>query len=155
MSEYVWVISSGSYSDYRVLCVVEGTKADAERLLVKIRGEQDIWTSSEASVERLPVVSADIEPVEVLDMRVNVWDDGTTTDERSNVRREWSFDLLYECGAVSWRWVRAPVHNGKGGRLEVMGTDHEAVRRVFSDRRARLLAEDAFRLRHEAKGNRP
>ena len=39
-----------------------------------------------------------------------------------------------------------------GNQLVVTGTDLEAVRRVFSDRRAQLLAEDAFRLKREAKG---
>jgi hypothetical protein len=53
---------------------------------------------------------------------------------------------------VTWRWVRAPVHDGKGGRLEVYGTDEQRVRQTFSDRKAQLLTEDAFRMRREAKG---
>lgn len=151
----IWAISSGSYSDYRVLCVVDGTKADAEELAQRMRGmSDDIWTGSDVSVEALAFVRPDVQPVEILHMRVTVWDNGTTSEERTDVRREWPFDPLYESGLLSWRWVRAPIHKGKGGRLEVMGTDHERVRRVFSDRRAQLMAEDAFRLSHERKGRR-
>lgn len=107
-----------------------------------------------AEVESLPYFDRSPERIEVHERQENVWDDGTTSDLSVRVKVEWEHDMLYpeRIAPVLWRWVRAPMHKGKGGRLEVYGTDPERVARVFSDRRAHLLAEDTFRMKREAKG---
>lgn len=147
----VYVISKGDYSDYSVLCACP-TKKDADVIAKRMNEDDDVW-GGPVRVERLPVHTADVEKVAILRMRVNIWDDGTTTLESASVSHEWPFDTVFDDPMpMKWRWVRAPVHGGRGGRLEVSGTDHERVRRVFSDRRAMLLTDDAMRAKREMRG---
>lgn len=145
-ADKIWAVSSGSYSDYRVLACV-ATEADAVKLATRIN-ETGSWCR-DAFVESFPLVAPDIPQVQFLTMSCNVMDDGSCVTQPEHIIVEWPFDGDYP--AVKWRWVR--THN-KGGRLDASGTDHGRVRRVFSDRRAQLLAEDAFRMRREAKGQR-
>lgn len=145
----VYGVTSGSYSDYRVLCICP-TKQDAEAVAAKIRGQEGHY--NDANVEAFYEANALTVPTFVLSISCNVWDDGTVTPimERTDVCYPWDYN--YRIVPVSWRWVRAPMHKNIGGRLEVSGTNATKVRRVYSDRKAQLLAEDAFRLRKEAKG---
>jgi hypothetical protein len=159
MDGTVWTVERGAYSDHRVMCACE-TKAQAAGLVAAYNAEEDTYQT--AFVGELPVV-AEVERITTYGMQLDIWDDGTVsrpyqreraTTPLETTRTELSFDMLhpYRAKPVTWRWVRAPVHRGKGGRLEVFGTDLERVRRVYSDRRAQLLAEDAFRQRREVKG---
>lgn len=148
----VYAVSSGSYSDYRVLCVCP-TKKDAETLALRIRRDEESW-SRDADVEEMYLVKGDIEQVRTLHFSENLWDDGSASDAREWVSTDWPFDGYSDTPEVAWRWVRAPIHHGAGGRLEAWGTDHEAVRRVFSDRRAQVRAEDALRIKREARGRK-
>lgn len=146
-----WVVSAGDYSDYKVMCICDSKKR-AETVAMLYNADRE--TYSTARVEQLPFVNAD--PVQVTSylIRENIWDDGTTSEKRQTARKQWPFDALYPEDLVpsAWRWVRAPIHNGKGGRLEVRGVDLSRVRRTFSDKRAQLKAEDAFRMKREATG---
>jgi hypothetical protein len=150
-AETVHVISSGSYSDYRVHAVVKGSKADAERLAERANGIKDTY-HDDYEIETLPVVTPDVERVSILHIQEQIWDDGTTTDRHEQTSVEWPFDTLYDLSEMTWRWVRAPMHKNRGGRLEVRGTDHERVRKVFSDRRAALMVDDALRAVRERQG---
>lgn len=149
MSEVIWVVSTGEYSDYRVMCACP-TKADANAVMKKYNESGDNW--SDARVEQLPVVEASVEQIDVLTMEITIQDDDSLRDRGQRIRTEWPFDSLYPHSPVTWRWVRAPIHRGQAGRLEVSGTDHTRVRRVFSDKQAELLASPGLRLRREAKG---
>lgn len=144
----MWAVSSGSYSDYRVLCVC-ATKKDAERIIARAADE----FADEMRVEQKILADDTTAPEEILNLTVNLWDDGTEGGHREWVRAQWPWDYGY-APPVKWRWVRAPIHDNKGGRLEVSGSDHERVRRVFSDRRAQIKAEDALRLKPETGGPR-
>lgn len=150
--ESVWIISSGEYSDYSVLAVVKGGKKAAKSLAARANAHGSTYT--EYRVEELPVVDADVERVEILTLTAEIRDAGPSVKEERDpyYRVEWPFDALYGAPSVSWRWVRAPIHQGRGGRLEVHGVDHERVRKVYSERKAMLLADDAFRAKQEAKG---
>lgn len=150
-AETVYVISSGSYSDYRVHAVVKGGVKDAQRLVDRANGIRDSY-HDDYTVESLPVVTADVERVSILSLQENIWDDGTTTELHERTSVEWPFDTMYDLADLSWRWVRAPMHKNRGGRLEVRGTDHERVRKVFSDRRAALMTDDALRAIGERSG---
>lgn len=145
----MWTVESGEYSDHRVLCVCR-TKKLAQELVDALNGDSSRWGN--AFIGSLPVATG-VNYVTTYTQACEVWDDGTTTQTTESIRTELDIDMLWPERAkpVGWRWVRAPIHNGKGGRLEVFGTDLEAVRRTFSDRRAQLIAEDAFRSRREAK----
>lgn len=144
MSREVWAVESGSYSDYRVHAVFPD-KATAKAAAALGNGYH---------VTALPELTmADLTLVIVLRMSINIWDNGTETQEQQNVRTEIPFDMLYpeDAKPAHWRWVRAPVHQNKGGRLKVSGTDHERVRKLHTELRARLHAEDAFRMKKEAR----
>lgn len=145
----MWTVESGEYSDHRVLCVCR-TKKQAQEIADALNANKSGYY--DAYVGTLPIATG-VNYVTTYTMQCNVWDDGTTTETSESVRTELDIDMLWpeRERPVGWRWVRAPIHNGRGGRLEVFGTDHEAVRRTFSDRRAQLIAEDAFRKRREAK----
>jgi len=154
-TDVVWVVSRGEYSDYRVLCAVKGGKADAETLAARANAAagHDLYGDG-YTVEVLAVVAPDVQKVELLTLQAEIHDDGRVKDLDPRYRVEWPFDPLYDTPRLRWRWVRAPMYRDKGGRLEVWGTDHERVRRVFSDRRAMLMVDDAMRAQVEAEGAR-
>ena len=146
MSKHMWAVSKGSYSDYRVLCVCPDKKT-AKKIAADVNGCSS-W--GEAFVEQLPLLS-ESRNVTTFDLQCEIWDDGTTSETRYGERAEHEADMLHpeRDTPVMKRWVRAPVHDNQGGRLEVHGTDEERVRRVFSDTRAELLATPSLRMRKE------
>lgn len=78
----------------------------------------------------------------------NLWDNGKESETKTSMRTVWPFaDYAGIPSAVSWRWVRAPVHNNAGGRLTVEGIDHERVRKVFSERRAEIIGDETNQMR--------
>lgn len=145
----VLVISSGSYSDYRVHAVVDGTREEAEALAARAQRHQGY---GDYEIETLPVVKPDVQRVSILLLTATVWDNDLVTDQRERTETTWPFDSPWDVRDVSWRWVRAPIHQNKGGRLDVHGTDHERVRKVFSDRLAMLRTDDAMRAVGEMTG---
>ena len=150
-ADKMYAVTSGAYSDYRVLCLCM-SKSDAEVIAAKYRS--DPQTYGGADVASFPIVDASVEQIATHKMTCEVWDDGTTSPTREGRMTEWPFDTLNGLHPVKWRWVRAPVHQGIGGRLDVWGTDLERVRRVFSDRRAMLIADSDLRAKRERTGDR-
>ena len=142
----VWLVSSGSYSDYRVHCAAP-SKRGAREIVAALNGA-DEWTKY--FVEQVPVIEK-AERITVYGIEAIIEDAGTVREESVRDRDEWNIDPLYpqRLRPVTVRWVRAPIYNGKGGRLEVFGTDLERVRRVFSDTRAQLIADPGLRARKE------
>lgn len=142
----VWLVSSGSYSDYRVHCAAPSKKA-AQGIVDALNGD-DEWIKY--FVERVPVVDK-AEKVTVYGIKAVITDDGTVREESVRDRDEWNVDPLYQqrLRPVTVRWVRAPIYHGRAGRLEVYGTDEERVRKTYSDMRAQLLADPALRSRRE------
>lgn len=148
----MWVISSGSYSDYRVQAVCD-SKETAETIVARANADRSGGYRSEYEVEELVYMDdPKVQKVETLRLSVTIWDDGTETQDTQAYDVEWPFDSLYGLTECEWRWVRAPVHDGKGGRLDIRGTDHERVRKVFGERRALIHSDDAFRSKREIKG---
>ena len=144
----VWLIESGSYSDYTVHAACPD-KATAERVAAELNAANvDSW--DDYNVTEVPLVT-DVVIITTHQLSAEVWDNGTTSATRESSRTEWEGNLLYpqHRAPVGKRWVRAPIHDGKGGRLEVFGTDLERVRRVFSDTRAQLIADPGLRARKE------
>ena len=152
--QVMYAVTSGSDSDYTVLCVC-ASKEDAEAVAVKVRGARETWRS-DAEVTSFPLVSADVEQITSLRLSAEVWDNGTTSKTRESTYTEWPFDTLYHGSnwRVHWRWCRPPVAKGKGGRIDVQGTDHALVRKVFSEKRAQLIAGDGLRASNEKQGGR-
>ena len=143
----VWLVSSGSYSDYRVHCAAPSKKA--AQGIVAALNEDDEWTEYFA-LEKVPVLEK-AERVTVYGLEVVIADDGTVREESVRDRDEWNVDPLYpeRLRPVTVRWVRAPIYNGQAGRLEVYGTDRERVGKTFSDMKAQLVADPALRKRRE------
>ena len=145
MSDRVWVVSSGSYSDYRVHCAAPSKKA-AQAIVVALNGDE----TCNYFIEQVPVIDK-AERVTIYGVEAIVTDDGTVREESVRDRDEWNVDPLYpqRLRPVTVRWVRAPIYNGQAGRLEVYGLDRERVGKTFSDMKAQLVADPALRKRRE------
>jgi hypothetical protein len=131
----MWVVVSGHYSDKSVHCVCD-TQERAELIAATPMGDGlDAYRAE-------PLLFMDRDPALVLiySQSGEVRDDGTTSEARTSLRSSWDFDEFFPRahaqGLVEWR--RGPVHDGRGGRLEVHGTDLEGVRATFSDLVAQL-----------------
>ena len=145
MSDRVWLVSSGSYSDYRVHCAAPGKMA-AQGIVVALNGDE----TYNYFIEQVPVIDK-AEKVTIYGVEAIVTDDGTVREESARDRDEWNVDPLYpqRLCPVTVRWVRAPIYNGQAGRLEVYGLDEERVRKTYSDMRAELIADPGLRKRRE------
>ena len=140
----VWLVSSGSYSDYRVHCAAP-SKAAAQGIVTALNGD-DEWT--EYFAEQVPVIEK-AERVTIYGLEAIIEDSGTVREESVRDRDEWNVSPLYpeHLRPVTIRWVRAPRYHDQDGRLEVYGTDRERVRKTFSDVKAQLIADPALRKR--------
>ena len=136
----VWVVSSGSYSDYRVHCAAP-SKQSAKAIVAALNGDYFI--------EQVPVIDK-AEKVTIYGLEAIITDDGTVREESVRDRDEWNVNPLYpeRLRPVTVRWVRALIYH-QAGRLEVYGLDEERVRKTYSDMRAQLLADPALRKRRE------
>lgn len=141
----VWVVSSGSYSDYRVHCAAPSERA-AKEIAAAMNADH---ARGDYMVESLPVIDR-AERVTIYGNEAVITDDATVTDEGARNRKEWNVNPLYpeRLCPVTVRWVRAPIYH-QAGRLEVYGTDRDRVRKTFSDMKAQLLADPALRSRRE------
>lgn len=136
-----WAATSGSYSDYRI-CAVFATKRQAEAAVAAAQMAEDAWPNPDSVVEFF-FYSEGAEPrlLTVYNRQVTIWDDGTFEEHDLRIRTEWEYDQLFDRGSdrrPSVRFVRAPMHNNKGGRLEVRGIDEQAVAQAYSDNLARI-----------------
>lgn len=157
----IFIISSGSYSDYQVHMVAE-TREEAERIVEKIQtGNHD-----EYEIEERPFVTADDVAVRVkYIVSGDVYDDGTTSSEP-----------LFETAHCKWvlasegfRTKAEPVTRAefnpapryqfepggerrRFGRIWVSGYDREAVLKAASDKlgQARVEVIDAAEAREAA-----
>ena len=148
MTEQVWIVSSGSYSDYWVHCAAPSKRA-AKEIAAALNADQE---RGGFMVESLPVIDR-AERITVYGFEAVITNDATVREESVRDREEWNVNPLYpqRLRPVTVRWVRAPIYNGKAGRLEVYGLDQELVRETFSDMKAQLLADPALRKRRELK----
>ncbi len=142
----MFAVSSGSYSDYQVLCVCP-TKADAEAVAALVNEHIQF---EHAEVESLPLITGDMEWPCRLTMQVRIREDATT-DAKPDQHEKWP--PWNELPSVEWAWDRE-FKAVPAGWLTVTGKDHERVRKVFSDRRAELIAVESLRLRAGARGGR-
>ena len=140
-----WLVSSGSYSDYRVRCAAPSKKA-AKAIVDALNGDE----TYKYFIEQVPVIDK-AEKVTIYGVEAIVTDNGTVREESVRDRDEWNVDPLYpqRLRPVTVRWVRAPIYHGRAGRLEVYGLDEERVRKTYSDMRAELIADPGLRKRRE------
>ena len=142
----VWLVTSGSYSDYSVHCAAPSE--EAAQGIVAALNTPGKW--ARYFVEQVPVIEK-AERITVYGIEAVIADDGTVREESVRDREEWNVDPLHpeRLRPVTVRWVRAPAYRGRAGRLEVYGTDRERVRKTFSDMKAQLLVDPKLRSRRE------
>jgi len=148
MTDRVWIVSSGTYSDYRVHCAAPSKQAAYD--IVDALNASDKW--AEYFVEQVPVFEK-AERFTVYGLEAVILDDGTVKAEAVFDREEWNVNPLHpeRLQPVTVRWVRAPVYKDRAGRLEVYGLDQGLVRKTFSDMKARLVADPELRESREFK----
>lgn len=129
----IYVVTDGAYSDYQILEVFE-SKEHAEAFAAEGQKESRL---NHRTVEDYVMWPADRPLIEVLRMTCSVDNSGRVVNdyEHSEVVR----GPFSEARPVS-------VHESydrdyERVRLIVSGTDHERVRKVYSERKARLKAE--------------
>ena len=149
MTKMVYGIASGQYSDYSVHCIVE-TEDEARKLVEKLNRTKDRYQGL-YEIQELPMVDSTVERQSVLYLNEILMDSGKQADRHESTRLEWPWEG-YDFGRAVWRWIRAPFLDDKGGRLELHGTDHDLVRKIFEEKRAALIMDDAYRAQHEMRG---
>jgi hypothetical protein len=134
----VWGITTGEYSDYRVQALF--ATEDAAKRAAALRDDH-------ADISAFNFYSADdSEPklVQVYYHNVELWDDGTQGSDRAHSDTHWEYDG-YESRFMDKRpyvrFVRAPMHHDKGGRLEVYGINEKACLKTVSDYIAQWKAQ--------------
>jgi len=136
----IWVVSSGSYSDYSVLAAF-ASKSLAEKA-AKMRTDE--FNYRDYRVESLQSFDRDPAVITTFKITTTIWDNGESGHScagESEVRRylksertEPEFDMLYRrAQRPDVRFVRAPVYKNKGGRLDVRCEDEQACWQAFSD----------------------
>lgn len=137
----VWAITTGAYSDYSVRALFSSKRAAKQAAEANNKDEDGWHRDTEIEVFYL----YDEVPVKVTEFfyQVEIWDDGRVTNERNHATTCLPWNHLWGLPKArpDVRYVRAPMYRDKGGRLEVRGTDEQAVKQAFSDNKARLLAE--------------
>lgn len=133
----VHLVSRGAYDDYAPVLACPTAK-DATSIADRLN-RYERSTGDGYFTEELPVLTArDLAQVDVYVRSVDVFDDGRTRNQPVRVDETWTFDVrAVDC---AWRWVRPPAMEGRGGRLDVWGTDQRAVAWALKDVLARLQA---------------
>lgn len=149
----MWCVSSGEYSDYRILCVAEDRQV-AERVTEKLRTDPGSW-DRDARVEEIAFADEHTAPETTLRIQQVIPDDGSCGEAHESIEELWPWETHRGAGAeCRWRWIRAPVYGGRAGRLEVWGSDLERVRKVFTEKKAALMADPSRSMQIEMKGGR-
>lgn len=127
--KHMWAVSTGVYSDYRV-CAVFEKQDDAENWAQAI--------GDEARVEQIMHVPAGVRPFKqtVYGQSANLWDNGEVVLQDVWSHTDYPIDSLF--GEVPTRpkvrYVRAPIHRNKGGRVDIAGPTAASVAKVMNER---------------------
>lgn len=132
----IFTVESGSYSDHAVLAVFDDeatAKAWRDALVTEDEGwHRDAW------VGNIQLIPAGMKPFKVTtwQQHVELWDNGETETKGPWSRTEYPISMLSgePPKRPKVRYVRAPMHNDKGGRLEVVGSTEKSVVKVVSER---------------------
>ena len=128
MSGTVWMVTSGEYSDYSVSCVC-ATKADAEEVADRLNRSEVRHAYMRYRVEDVPLVTPG-------DVRVHI---ALHVIFRDGETHEWTLTHT-EFGDEGSRPESFAYELGES-HVHVWGTDHGRVRKVFSERVARMIAD--------------
>lgn len=147
MTDTVYLITQGSYSDYHVIAAA-ASREEAERVAERIRAAQPN-SYDQPEVEEYPMVTAD---------DIHLWSSvflmalidrhGELLDEREHTSRGWDFEPYERKLEVNY-WPPVIVRGQRRqGKLYVTGPadDEERVRKVYSEKLAELRTDEALRL---------
>jgi len=133
----VWVLTVGSYSDYHIVGVCSSKEA-AEALAAPTKGSYD-------EVEVAEWVLDDLVPRLTVGVDIYRTADGLFSDwtERVGVTTRGQFQASTQASTqASIRWAGTPLTNqGEMIAVSVDGSDFDRVRKVASERKARVVAE--------------
>jgi len=150
-SKKVYGISTGKYSDYSVLCICP-SKKEAKKLVNTLNSDPES-SHHDCRIEEFVVCDSAVKKNNnILTLSVELMDDGTERRSTSNALTKYPFDWNGDPGPCRWRWVRAPMYHNKGGRLEVYGTNHTRIRKVFTEKRAMIKADKSISMQTEIEG---
>jgi hypothetical protein len=149
MTEQLWTISRGSYSDYAVVAVVRGQE-EANQIAARMNkvegmepGDYDAFF-----VESINLIAPeDVRACEFLQLQCDIdMETGEVVKENPPYSRvECRWDDPEEDLKV-WATFAPLRHGGEGrGRLDVTGWDPERVRKVYGDHKAALMSDPAVR----------
>jgi hypothetical protein len=133
-----WMVSTGEYSDYSVLCVC-ATEEAAKRAVAAYTGADDRW--GDARIESILLFEDTDTPQRIAThcAEVVLWDDGRVGQERRRTFADWNFALAMIENPPSRpevEYVRAPILHGLGGYLRIRGADEMSVAKVLTERLA-------------------
>lgn len=127
--------------DEAVIGVVEGDEKEAEILAARVQATDP---NTDYRIEALPTIPLDVRRVEVLTLAAEILDDGTNEEHRPSFHVAWPWETSVD--TTRMRWVRPPAYSGRGGRLTVIGVDHDEVRSMYRHEKRRLLHDANARL---------
>ena len=142
VGDTVYGVSSGSYSDYRVLFMCSSKKV-AERAAHALQHEKDGW-NRDAEVQGFDQYDTPPKRVKVYTMQALIRDGkvlggyGRTPEPVLHEGVEWEWDTVAG-KRPSVRVYSAPV-TGYAKNITVMGTSRTAVLKAYSDRIVQMLA---------------
>lgn len=108
-----------------------------------LRADEDGW-HRDARVEELPLVDTLPEKQHYVYLNQDLWNNGS--EGQCRIHEEDKYPIDYDGPSPvrpSVRFVRAPVHKGAGGRLEIRGRDKQDVLKVYSEQLAMWRAQPA------------
>lgn len=140
MLKTIYAISTGEYSDYTVRGLFEDRDTAELWLKEMLNGVEDEkqYRYYSPRIEEFILISSDTKPFKVTkySQSVTLWDDGRT--DYGPVQVDTDYPIMMWNGPPSLRpsvrYVRAPVHSDKGGRLEVVANNLEALVKVINEK---------------------
>lgn len=130
----VYIVTHGCYSDYSV-ALVTLSKTHAQRVadeMSKPKSPDDYVETH--NVEEVAFLETGEMPTLVTQhFRFAELTEGAVGREWSHCNTAWSHNIL-PTKRPRVHFVKAPMHGGKGGRLEVVGTDVGHVEKAYHDR---------------------
>ena len=137
-----WLLSQGSYSDYSVYAVV-ASKEEAQRIMDAEKAiSGDTWSQWNKPEER-PLLTDAGSPEDVL----SIFAYHKNPESMESHRTQWSWDQYHKTPPVEGWHITADdcarhKHRklGLGAIASAAGTDHQAVRKAFSEHKTQAIA---------------
>jgi hypothetical protein len=128
------MITSGSYSDYRVhaVCSDRNTAKQWAEAATKFELDRNEHTNPYCIEEVQEIETGSTpEPVTTCTIHADLLDSGYVSNYREFSRQKFFEEKL---SRPRTRYIRAPIYKDKGRRIEITGSSLEAIRKVYSEK---------------------